>query len=192
MAFSLNAVGNYNGKSFLGSHSQRPICGVFLRDLYKGSLSQAKVGAGLNVYPGCPVQIKNQTNTTRVAKSGLNPNVLLITALAAKTTTPICGFVLESPTDVLQFGEVAPSAVEGQVVNVALLGSGVELYLPCKDDALNIEMIKRLDWDFGTGTLGVSAAGTITPLGPVIDGIKYVETSGAISYAETKCIRVRL
>lgn len=190
MAFSLNAVGNYNGKSFLGSHSQRPICGVFLRDLYKGSLSQAKVGAGLNVYPGCPVQIKNQTNTTRVAKSGLNPNVLLITALASGTAA-VSGFVLESPTDVLQFGEVAPSAVEGQVVNVALLGSGVELYLPCNDTALNISMETKLVWDFTTKGL-IVGAGTITPLGPVIDGVKYVETSGAISYAETKCIRVRL
>lgn len=192
MAFSINAVGNYNGKSFLGSHSQRPICGMFVRDLYKGSLSQAKVGPGLKVYPGVPVQIKNQTNTTWVAKSGLNPNVLLITALAAKGTVAVSGFVLESPTDVLQFGETAPSAVEGQIVNVALLGSGVELYLPCKDDAYNIEMIKRLAWDFDTGTLGVSTAGTIIPLGPVVDGVKYVNTSGSVGYAETKCIRVRL
>lgn len=191
MAFSLNAVGNYNGKSFLGSHSQRPICGMFLRDLYKGSLSQAKVGAGLKVYPGVPVQIKNQTSSTS-AKNGLNPNVLLITALAAKASVAISGFVLESPTDVLQFGETAPSAVEGQIVNVALLGSGVELYLPCKDDALNIEMAKRLDWDFDTGTLGVSASGTIIPLGPVVDGVKYVNTGGSIGYAVTKCIRVRL
>lgn len=191
MAFSINAVGNYNGKSFLGSRSQRPICGVFLRDLYKGSLSQAKVGSGLKVYPGVPVQIKNQTSTTS-ANNGLNPNVLLITALAAKDSVATSGFVLESPTDVLQFGETAPSAVEGQIVNVALLGSGVELYLPCKDAVLNIEMIKRLDWDFVAGALDVSATGTIIPLGPVVDGIKYVNSSGSIVYAETKCIRVRL
>lgn len=192
MALNMNAVGNYNGKSFLGTHSQRPICGVFLRDLYKGALSQAKVGTGLKVYPGVPVQIKNQTNTTRSPKSGLNPNVLLITALSAQGGAGISGFVLESPTDVLQFGEIAASALEGQVVNVALIGSGVELYLPCKDDVLNVEVEKKLVWDFAEQALGTGADGIVTPLGPVVDGIKYVNTGGSIGYAETKCIRVRL
>lgn len=193
MALEINKVGNYNGKSFLGSNSARPICGHFLRDLYRGEISQAKVVTDDIVFSGCPVEIKNENITagTSNAGKGMNPNVLSVTKKATQDSE-VSGFVLESPTDILQFGEEAARPLKNQVTNVALIGSGVEVYLPADAALVGIAMNSKLKWDFTDNVLKVDPAGSITPLGPVVDGVKYVEDGGSVSFADTKVIRVKL
>lgn len=192
MALEINKVGNYNGKSFLGSNSAKPICGHFLRDLYRGEISQAKVTTDDVVFSGCPVEVKNSNiGGSENAGKGMNPNVLSITKKAT-ADTEVSGFVLESPTDILQFGETAPRPLKNQVTNVALIGSGIEVYLPADASLVGIAMNSKLKWDFTAGALKVDATGTITPLGPVVDGVKYVEDSGSVSFADTKVIKVKL
>lgn len=191
MAFEANKIQNFTGKSFLGSNSAKPICGHFLRDLYRGDISQARVDTGDVVYPGAPIQIKNSAGSASGAGKGLNPNVLSVSKLAA-SAAEVSGFLLESPTDILSFGETAARPYKNQVVNVALIGSGVEVYLPADDSLQNIDMRSRLAWDFASMSLKAAAAGTIAPLGPVVDGVKYVVSGGEASFADTKCIRVRL
>lgn len=193
MALEINKVGNYSGKGFLGSSSAKPICGHFLRDLYRGEISQAKVVTTDIVYPGCPVEVKNSNigvGTTAAGK-GMNPNVLSITKKATVSTETV-GFVLESPTDILQFGEQAARPLQNQITNIALLGSRVEVYLPADASLTNIAMNSKLIWDFTDNCLKVDATGTIEPLGPVVDGVAYKEDNGSVVFQDVKCIRVRL
>lgn len=191
MALEINKVGNYNGKSFLGSNSAKPICGHFLRDLYRGEISQAKVVTDDIVFSGCPVEIKNSAYTTSNAGKAMNPNVLSITKKAT-ADGEVSGFVLEAPTDILQFGEVAARPLKNQVTNVALLGSGVEVYLPADASLVGIAMNSKLKWSFDDNALKVDATGTITPLGVVVDGVKYKEDNGAVVFEDCKVIKVRL
>lgn len=191
MAFEANKFQNFTGKSFLGSNSAKPICGHFLRDLFRGDISQARVDTDDILCPGSPIQVKNSTGSVSNAGKGLNPNVLSISKLST-SAAEVSGFLLESPTDILSFGETAARPYKNQVVNIALVGSGVEVYLPADDSLLNIDVGSKLVWDFTSNSLKVGAAGTITPLSPVVDGVRYVNGGGAISFADTKCIRVRL
>lgn len=191
MALNINSIGNYNGKSFLGNSSAKPICGIFLRDLFRGQIYQAKVNTDDLVYPGVPVTITN-TNTKEGAGVELNPNVLSITAVATADAS-VSGFLLESPTDVMQWGEVAAHALKTQIVNVALLGSGVELYLPA-DSALSGVAIGKNNcvWDFTNKCVKVGADGYITILGPVVDGVTFVANGSSIEFKDTKVVKVKL
>jgi len=193
MALEVNKVGSFNGKSFLGSNSAKPICGHFLRDLYRGEISQAKIATDAIVYPGCPVTITNTNIESGVSNAGkgLNPNVLSITGKAA-ATADVSGFVLESPTDILQFGEEAARPYKNQVVNVALLGSRVEVYLPADASLVGVNVGTKLAWDFTDNVLKVSATGTIDLLSPVVDGVSYIEDNGSVVFNNTKCVKVRL
>lgn len=193
MALEINKVGNYSGKGFLGSNSAKPICGHFLRDLFRGELSQAKVTTTDIVYPGCPVEVKNTAIGAggTAAGKGLNPNVLSITKKAT-VATEMVGFVLESPTDILQFGEQAARPLQNQITNIALLGSRVEVYLPADAGLASISLNSKLTWDFDNNCLKVDANGVIEPLGPIVDGVAYKEDNGSVIFQDVKCIRVRL
>lgn len=191
MALNINSVGNYNGKSFLGNSSAKPICGIFLRDLFRGQIYQAKVNTDTIVYPGVPVTITN-ANTKEGAGVELNPNVLSITAVAT-ADAGVSGFLLESPTDVMQWGEVAAHALKTQIVNVALLGSGVELYLPADSGLSGVAIGKNnCVWDFTNKCVKAGAGGYITILGPVVDGVTFVENAGSIEFKDTKVVKVKL
>lgn len=191
MALNINSVGNYNGKSFLGNSSAKPICGIFLRDLFRGQIYQAKVNTDTIVYPGVPVTITN-ANTKEGAGVELNPNVLSITAVATDDSG-VSGFLLESPTDVMQWGEVAAHALKTQIVNVALLGSGVELYLPADSGLSGVAIGKNnCVWDFTNKCVKADEGGYITILGPVVDGVTFVENAGSIEFKDTKVVKVKL
>lgn len=194
MALNINGIGNYNGKSFLGNSSAKPICGVFLRDLFKGSIYQAKVNTDTLVYPGAPITIKN-TSSVSEAGAGLNPNVLSISAVAT-SDSEVSGFLLESPTDVMSWGEVAAHALKTQIVNVALIGSGVELYLPAGDALNEIQLsANNLVWDFSNNCVkaaDISAKGYITGLSPVVDGVAFTINADAVEFKDSKVIKVRL
>lgn len=190
MALEINKVGNYNGKSFLGSNSAKPICGHFLRDLFRGEITQAKVNTDDIVYPGCFVTIKNPSSVTNAGK-GMNPNVLNISGKAT-SDDDVSGIVLESPTDILQFGEEAARPLKNQVTNVALFGSRIEVYLPADASLADVNVGAKLVWDFTDNVLKQGENGQITLLSPIVDGVKYVEKDGSVAFEDTKCVCVRL
>ena len=185
---NLNKVGNYNNKSFLGTNSAKPLTAVPLR--VSGDLSQGKLTGADVVLPGDPVKVENQVFTGTNAGKGLNPNVLKVTK--ATTDADVSGFLLVNETDVLLPGSEAGRAFENQVVNVALLGSRVELYLPADDSVVNVNVNKKLKYDFATKTLKADDTGTITLLSPVVDGRSCELKGSDVVFKDCKVAKVRL
>lgn len=190
MALDINKVGNYNNKSFIGNSSAKPIVGVPLRGIYTFDLSQGKLTGDDIILPGEPVKAVNKSSEATGAGKALNPNVLALSKPNAGTN--ISGFLLANDTDVIDFGQDAPRAYKGQIVNVALLGSRTEVYLPVDATVTEVDVNSKLLWDFTTYSLKVDLAGTIELLGPVVDGIKFKNTAGVISYEDCKVAKVRL
>ena len=120
----------YNGK-FIGNSSAKPIAGVCTLTAYKRPLIQAKVTVD-GLLQGDPVTIKNTGNYGTKefsAGTGLAP----LTMAAEKATTAISGFVVESPNNVYIDGNAAGQFFKNQIVYVALVGCGAEIYLQAKD-----------------------------------------------------------
>lgn len=186
---SVNKVTNYSGKTFLGNSSAKPIVGLSLRGIYTYDLSQGKLKEG-GVLPGQPIKAENNVSNSTGAGMKLNPNVLSVSK--ASTAEDVCGFLLINETDVLGLDEEAPVAQVDQVVNVALLGSRVEMYLPADSTLQGIATNKKVAWDFDTNSLKISASGTIDVLGPVVDGVKFALSGSNVTYEDCKCIKVRL
>lgn len=190
MALDINKVGNYNGKSFLGNSSAKPIAGVPLRSIYSFDFSQGKLTTNDVILPGEPVKAVNQISDETGAGKALNPNVLALSKPAA--AEDISGFLLVNETDILNFGETAPKAVKGQIVNVALLGSRVEVYLPVAAAVANVNTNSKLAWNSTKGNLEVSATGTIELLSPVVDGVRFKVSGSDAVYEDCKVAKVRL
>ena len=183
-----NVVGNANG-GFVGSSSFKPIAGQVLRNMYIFKVNQAKVGDTANLVAGQPVKLTNANGGT--AGAGLSPNVLLAENIT--DATDISGFVVESPSDVLEIGGSVPKPQPGQIVNVALLGSGIEIYLPCDDTLQNVNINSKASWDKDTGKLKKDPAGTISILGGVVDGIVYNAVDASLANTQaSKVVKVRL
>lgn len=190
MALDINKVGNYNGKSFLGNSSAKPIAGVPLRSIYSFDFSQGKLTTDDVILPGEPVKAVNKVSDETGAGKALNPNVLALSKPTA--AADISGFLLVNETDVLNFGETAPKAIKGQIVNVALLGSRVEVYLPVAAGVANANTSSKLAWNSANGNLEVSTSGTITLLSPVVDGVKFKTSGSDTIYEDCKVAKVRL
>lgn len=190
MALDINKVGNYNGKSFIGNSSAKPIVGVPLRGIYTFDLSQGKLTSDDIILPGEPVKAVNQTSASTGAGKALNPNVLALSKPA--DGSDISGFLLTNETDIIDFGQDAPRAYKGQVVNVALLGSRVEVYLPVAAGVANVNTNSKLLWDSTNGNLKVDTTGTIELLGPVVDGVKFKLDGDNVAYEDCKVAKVRL
>lgn len=188
MALDINKVGNYNGKSFIGNSSAKPIVGVPLRGIYAFDISQGKLTGDDIILPGEPIKAENNLQTATQAGKGSNPNILKLSKPA--TDNDISGFLLVNDTDIVDFGQDAPRAFKGQVVSVALIGSRTELYLPVDDAVNGVNTNSKLAWN--TGKLGVSATGTIDLLGPVVDGVKLKNDGGTIKYENCKVAKVRI
>lgn len=189
MSLDINKVGNYNKKSFIGNSSAKPIVGVPLRGIYTFDLSQGKLTGDDIILPGEPVKAVNTSSKTGAGK-GLNPNVLTLSKTT--TDTDISGFMLVNETDVIDFGQEAPRAYKGQIVNVALLGSRTEVYLPVAEGVSDLNVNSKLLWDSTNNNLKQDATGTIELLGPVVDGVKFKNSAGVISYEDCKVAKVRL
>lgn len=191
---SFNSVGSFNG-SFLGSNSSKPICAVASTDFYKLSIQQAILSIDDLVVPGTPVNIKNTATSGTNAGKGLNPNVLTISSVASANDA-FEGFVLVSDTDVLYENDKAPHPVKGQVVNVAVLNSGIELYVPCDATVADLDITTALYWDVTNNCLTTTQVGnvalSIMVLSPVVDGVTFVANAGVCEYKNTKCVKVRI
>lgn len=188
MALDINKVGNYNGKSFIGNSSAKPIVGVPLRGIYTFDISQGKLTSDVVILPGEPIEAKNDTRIQTQAGKGLNPNVLKISKPAEDLD--ISGFLLVNDTDIIDFGQDAPRAFKGQVVSVALIGSRTELYLPVDDSVINANTNSKLAWE--DDKLTKKNTGTIDLLGPVVDGVRFKNDGGVIKYEDCKVAKVRI
>lgn len=181
-----NSVGNANG-GFLGTSSFKPIAGHVVRDLFIFRLNQAKVTGGA-IAPATPVKLVNSNGGK--AGEGLSPNVFVASAPAA--TTDISGFLVASPNDVLEIGSGVAIAQEGQIAQVAVIGSGIEIYLPCDDTLQNVNINSKAEWDITSGKLKLSDTGNISIVGSVVDGITYSVSNGVGTTIDSKVILVKL
>lgn len=185
-----NVVGNANG-GFLGSSSARPIAGHIARNMFIFRLNQAKVADGANLAPALPAKLTNANGGK--AGAGLSPNVLL--AENATSADDISGFVVASPNDVLEIGGGVPKPQEGQVTFVALIGSGIEMYLPCDDTLQNVNVNTKAKWDTTNNKLTKATdgdAGVVSILGGVVDGVTYKISGDFANTVDSKVILVKL
>lgn len=182
-----NSVGSVNN-SFVGSSSFKPIAGHVLRNIYLFQLNQAKVATGANLVPAMPAKITNEFGGN--PNEGLAPNVFLVTNITE--ASDISGFVVESPTDVLEVGGSVPKPQEGQVIQVALLGSGLEIYLPCDNSLQNVNVNSKAIWDTTTNKLKLSEDGNISIVSGVVDGITYQVDGNFAKTIDSKVVKVKL
>lgn len=192
MALNPVKVQNYTATSFLGRSSNKPIAGI-ATNVNRLTVSQAKLVSDTLVAAGSPVKVTNGgVSTATGAGQELNPNVLQ--AVPATAAADVSGFLLVNETDILQTGEKAPHAYSGQLVNVALLGSLTELYLPCDTSVQNVSLTSKLAWDFTNNVAQVSATGTINIIGPVVDGVRFKvdTTNNEVVFEDCKVVKVRL
>ena len=189
----------YNGK-FIGNSSDKPIAGVCTLTAYKRPLIQAKVTVD-GLLQGDPGTIKNTGNYGTKefsAGTGLAP----LTMAAEKATTAISGFVVESPNNVYIDGNAAGQFFKNQIVYVAPVGSGAEMYLPAKDgsfegvDITNTEICwvvadSCLDVGAGDGTTKLTIKGA-TILSQVVEGIQFYNEAGVVKQKTTPVIKIKL
>lgn len=194
MALNPVSVNNYNGLSFVGGSSNKPIVGVSV-SVDRFTTAQAKLVSTTPVVPGSAVKVTNDASSASGAGKELNPNVLK--AVPVTTADDLSGFLLTNETDILEIGEKAPYARSGQIVSIALLGSLTELYLPADAGLIGANVATKAVWDVTSGTVkaaGTGVTGNIQIIGPVVDGVKfkYDTTSSSVVYENCKVVKVRL
>ena len=180
--------------SFLSGNTAKPIAGVCTRTAYTRPLKQAQVSETL--VQGTAVNLTNaltKANSKSVNAGGLNeglaPNVLTATANEAE----VSGFIVDSPNMVLLDGDYAPAARAGQVVYVAFIGSGAELYLPCDNSLVNVAPNEAVEIQNGVlkKAVGNGISG-ITIMSQVVDGVRFKVNGDTIEQEDTPVIKVKL
>lgn len=182
----ITSTGNFNNQ-FKRPNTSKPIVGHATITAYANNLSQAQAGADL--VAGQAVELKTQASGTQ-AGSGLNPNVLV----ANTATSTIGGFVIESPNFVVIEGAQASKALKGQIVYVATIGSGVEVYVPCKaSEFQGFAIGTQVYYDNTTGELtttkGTNIALSVAVVSNVVDSIK-AQADG--TFAECQAVKIKL
>lgn len=175
--------------SFRGNQHYLPIVGSFenqQRDGVKIIQANLTIPAPAGLFGiGQPVVLSNATVQ--------DPHVPTITGIPASDAT-IAGFILRSVTDIAFAGNTAPMCIEGYAYSVALIGSGVETYLPCNNSLANVPLTSGVTWDFATRQLKVSAQASL-PIriltAPVI-GIVVDYSVATPTYKQDLVIKVQL
>lgn len=194
------------GTPFIGASSASPLCGRPTNlQFAMTKMRQAQIKSDVTaktIFASQPVIIDNRVGAPGTAQiAGFNADVLEITALATTTSSvmTVDGFVLASNLDQVDADGGVGYAHAGDLVNVGLLGSGIEVWLPASADCANIAVSTGLYWDSTNAELDVPASGekTITGLkvlSSLTDGYKLKEnaTSGLIEWVATTCIKVQL
>lgn len=192
------------GTPFRGNSSASPLCGMPTNMSFAMTkMRQAQIVSSATVktiFASQPVIIDNRIGNVGTDQLyGMNSDTLEITALATTTSSvmTIGGFVLCSDLDrVDEDGGVAYAHV-GDLVNVGLIGSGIETWLPASADCANIALTQGLFWDSTLAELDVPT-NELTPgikiLSALTDGYKLKKnaTSGLMEWVATKCIKVQL
>jgi hypothetical protein len=193
------------GSPFIGASSAAPLCGMPTNlQFAMTKMRQAQIKSDVTaktIFAGQPVIIDNRVGAPGTAQiAGFNADVLEITALATTTSSAstVCGFVLCSDLDKVDTDGGTGYAHAGDLVNVGLIGSGVETYLPASADCANIALTTGLCWDSTNAELDVPASSELTiglkVLGSLVDGYKLKKnaTSGLMEWVATKCLKVQL
>lgn len=188
----------YNGK-FL-KNSAKPIVGVCTSTAFKDCLIEAKAKAD-GLVQGAPVLIKNATITGTTAPNAarhLAPNVMI----AEAATTAISGFVVESPNSVYLDGDSAGQFYANQIILVAPIGSGAEVWLPVKQANFSgVDIVNStIHWIVADGTLGVGAADGTTKLevkgakilSQVVEGVQFYVENGVVKEKSVAVVKFRL
>lgn len=181
----------YNGY-FKRGNTALPICGVCTNSAYKRPLKEVQVNDTMTA--GTPLKVTNKAGLT-TQTAGVNagqtlaPNVFT----AEKGTDRIDGFLIDSPTFVLEDDDEAPAARAGQIVYAALAGSGAELYLPCLDTLIGYDPTQALKLDTnGKLNLATGTAIQATILSQVVKGIRFKLDAGKVKAEEVLAVKVRL
>lgn len=196
----LFSMPTYNGK-YLRPNSAKPIAGVCTLTAYKRPLVQAKVSSDYAI-PGTAVSVTTSAAGETNAGTNLNPNVLVLDGKTAVTATTFSGFVVSSPTDVQPEGSKGAFAIKNQIVDVALLGSQAELYLPIKTgegNSINVASA-AVYWDATNNELTTTkkdtniAIANLRILSQIVDGVKlkFNSSSNTAEYEDCKVVKVKL
>lgn len=175
--------------AFRGVNHNAPIVGGVC-NLYT-NYNDIKAGinnSAVQIYSGIGLLINvSSTNAYTLSIGGI-----------AKTIAEIGGFLLRSEMDIQNTGEEVMLPIKGAIYQMALLGSGLETYLPCNgSDFLNVNVNAGVTWDFTTNTLKVTTTEaemlkSIKVLSPAVDGRIIKDTAGVYSWETAKLIKVRL
>ena len=195
MAISDN--GQYT-TSFRGSSSYVPLVGQILNKYEDfGNLSQVKFNSS-GLVAGNPVTVKNQVGATanEVAIENMNSVCGEITG-EATTNNNLDGFLVSSETDVVPLagGEAYP--VAGFLSFVALLGSGINLYLPADSTLEGVSLNTPIAYDFSNHVLKRATVGTDVELpirlkSALVAAKKLTYSGGVASWGDCTAVLVEL
>ena len=182
--------------TFLSGNTAKPIVGVCTNSAYKRPLKEAQVLKQMTA--GTPITVVNKagfkTQDGAVnAGSFLAPNVF--TAGTANGTA-IHGFLIDSPNFVLQEGDEGTSAQPNQIVYIALIGSGAEVYLPCDNTMVGYNGTNPIKYDKASGLLKGDGTGDIEidclVLSAVVDGLRFKLDGTKVVAEDVSVVKVKL
>lgn len=192
------------GTPFRGPSSASPLCGMPTNlSFAMTKMRQAQIASGITaktVFAGQPVIIDNRIGNVGTDQLyGMNSDTLEITALATTTASvmTVGGFVLCSDLDQVDADGGVAYAHLSDLVNVGLIGSGIETWLPASADCANIALTQGLFWDSTNAELDVPSNELtigLKVLSALTDGYKLKKnaTSGLMEWVATKCVKVQL
>lgn len=178
------------------------ICG-FAEDQYlHGKTAQASVGSvPVNTLLPCTaVVITNDTTpaTGTQGMKGFNPNSYVISKVVADGDQDVVsGFVLEGNNTLVDENGSGGLPMEGGRVNIGLIGSGTEVFLPCADDMIGFTLSFPVYWNPTTGLITKQHEGSALLIGAsvvssVVDGVKRKLNGEKVEWETVKCVKVRL
>lgn len=140
--------------------------------------------------------------TSAVMADGANPMDMQIakkaTTFDGTADTDMCGILLKSATDIIINGE-APLPNFGDRVNVALIGSGMKIWVEVASQNLasfnGATPLSKLSWDFTNGGIKKDDAGTFPAQlrSAVYDAQKIkVEADGSAKFVDCKAVLIEL
>ena len=178
------------------------LCG-FPQNQYNPAAStlQAKIGAlePNTLLPCTPVVIKNDNTEPNGTDNmiGFNPKTFVIEKAAALGSDVIDGFILESPQNIVDSSGNAGLPLSHGIVSVGKIGSGVEVFLPCNANLVNIALSTALYWDPSAGEITTSNSSTCTLTGvqllsSVVNGKKRKLNGDTVEWEDCTCVLVKL
>lgn len=184
---------NFNNKGFTSPNTSKPIAGTCAVSAYNNRLKQA-IATEDNLIPGEPALVKTSATQGNAGVLG-NPNLLN----ASNGKSEISGFFVQSPSDYVADGSEAGTIQKNQTPYIALLGSGVELYLAIKSaDAINKNVASlNLKWDDTNKELVAEADATLAIQGlkivsNVVDGLRIKKDGDKYIYEVCALVKVLL
>lgn len=178
------------------------LCG-FSQNQYNVSATtlQAKIGAlePSKLLPCTPVIINNDNTEANGTgnMTGFNPKTFVISKAAASASDVIDGFILESPQNIVDSSGNAGLPLEHGVVPIAKIGSGIEVFLPCNANLVNVSLSTALYWDttnkeITTVNTGTCALTGVKLLSSVVNGKRRKLNTNTVEWEDCTCVLVKL